>query len=390
MAGLEPVLAEELKAIGAEDVQELSRAVKYSGDKVLMYLSNLKCATALRILVPILDFEIRSQDDFYRFLLRQDWTQWMDLQTTFAIDAAVKSDHFRHTHYPALKMKDAIADFFSKKFGKRPSVNLDKPKLRLNLFISGDKVSVSLDSSGYSLHKRGFRTQQSRAPINEVLAAGILRLTGWNGSVPLLDPMCGSGTFLQEAALFYTNTPPGLKKQYFGFFSWKDFDPKLWERVKVMATQEVRPLPKGLVTGTDVDRDQIEAAEENLKAMGFDEQVVLKQVSFSDLQKSVRPEKSGSARVGTVRPVEKGMIVMNPPYGERIRPNDILDLYKEMGDKLKKDFGGWNAWILSSNLEALKNIGLKTSKRINLFNGPLLCSLREYQLYRGSRKEKAN
>lgn len=371
MAGLEPVLAEELKAIGAADVEELSRAVKFSGDKVLMYLSNLKCATALRILVPILDFNIRSQDDFYRFLLRQDWTQWMDLHTTFAIDAAVKSEHFTHTHYPALKMKDAIADFFSKKFGKRPSVNLDKPKLRFNLFISGDKVSVSLDSSGYSLHKRGFRTQQSRAPINEVLAAGILRLTAWDGSAPLLDPMCGSGTFLQEAALLYTNTPPGLKKQYFGFFSWKDFDSKLWERIKGMSVQEVRPLPKGLISGTDVDKDQIEAARANLKAMGFEQQVDLKQISFSDLRK----------------PSGNGMIVMNPPYGERIRPSDILDLYKGIGDKLKKDFGGWNAWILSSNLEALKNIGLKSSKRVNLFNGPLLCSLREYQLYRGSRKK---
>lgn len=371
MAGLEPVLAEELKAIGAADVEELSRAVKFSGDKVLMYLSNLKCATALRILVPILDFNIHSQDDFYRFLLRQDWTQWMDLHTTFAIDAAVKSEHFIHTHYPALKMKDAIADFFSKKFGKRPSVNLDKPKLRFNLFISGDKVSVSLDSSGYSLHKRGFRTQQSRAPINEVLAAGILRLTAWDGSAPLLDPMCGSGTFLQEAALLYTNTPPGLKKQYFGFFSWKDFDSKLWERIKGMSVQEVRPLPKGLISGTDVDKDQIEAARANLKAMGFEQQVDLKQISFSDLRK----------------PSGNGMIVMNPPYGERIRPSDILDLYKGIGDKLKKDFGGWNAWILSSNLEALKNIGLKSSKRVNLFNGPLLCSLREYQLYRGSRKK---
>lgn len=370
MAGLEQILAEELKAIGAEDIEILSRAVKFKGDKVLLYLSNLKCATALRILLPILEFPITSQDDFYKFLLRQNWQQWLDVDDTFAIDSAVKSSHFPHSHFPALRMKDAIADSFMNKLGKRPNVDLNKPDVRFNLFISGDKVSVSLDSSGYSLHKRGFRLQKSRAPINEVLAAGILRISGWDGSAPLLDPMCGTGTFLQEAALLYTQTPPGLKRNYFGFFTWKDFDEKLWENVRKIAAENIRPLPENLIFGTDADHEQINIAFENIKAMGFDNQVQLKQISFSDLKK----------------PAQQGSIIMNPPYGERLRPKAILEMYKEMGDKLKQDFGNWEAWILSSNIEALKNIGLKTDMRVPLYNGPLLCSLRKYNLYKGSKR----
>ncbi|MEX2590249.1 MAG: THUMP domain-containing protein [Chitinophagales bacterium] len=372
MAGLENILAEELRAIGAENIEILSRAVKFQGDKVLLYLSNLKCATALRVLLPVLEFPINSQDDFYNFLLRQDWQQWLDVDDTFAIDSAVKSRHFPHSHFPALRMKDAIADHFMNKFAKRPSVDLEKPNLRFNLFISGDKVSVSLDSSGYSLHKRGFRLQKSRAPINEVLAAGILRIAGWDGSVPLLDPMCGTATFLQEAALLYTGMPPGWKKTYFGFFSWKDFDEKLWENVRKIAAENMRPLPDNLLYGTDADKEQIEIAAENIKAMGFEKQIQLKQISFADVKK----------------PTEQGVIIMNPPYGERLRPKAILDMYKEMGDKLKQDFGNWEAWILSSNIEALKNIGLKTDKRVPLYNGPLLCSLRKYNLYKGSKRVK--
>lgn len=370
MAGLEEVLAEELREMGAENITILSRAVQFEGDKELMYLSNLKCATALRILLPIFEFEIGSQDDFYNFLLKQNWFKWLDLDTTFAIDSAVQSEHFPHTHFPALRMKDAIADAFMHKFKERPSVDLDRPQIQFNLFISGNKVVVSLDSSGISLHKRGFRLKKSRAPINEVLAAGILRLTGWDGSVPLLDPMCGSGTFLQEAALLYSKMPPGWKKVYFGFFTWKDFDEELWEKVREIASKDMRELPENLIQGTDINKDQIEVAETNLAIMGFEEKVSLKQISFKDMQK----------------PAEKGVMLINPPYGERLQPDDILELYKEMGDKLKKDFGDWDAWILSSNIDALKSIGLKTSRRITLFNGPLQCSLRKYEMYRGTKK----
>lgn len=372
MAGLEGVLAEELKAIGAKDVEVLSRAVKFKGDKVLLYLSNLKCATALRILMPIMEFTIGSQDDFYNILLKQNWEKWLDANNTLAIDSAVRSSHFPHSHFPALRMKDAIADSFMNKFGERPSVDLNRPDVRFNLFIHKDTVSVSLDSSGYSLHKRGFRLQSSRAPINEVLAAGILRISEWDGSKALLDPMCGTGTFLQEAALLYTGMPPGWKRAYFGFFTWKDFDKRLWENVRKIASENIRELKPGVLFGTDADMNQIEIARENIKAMGFEKQVEFKQVSFSDVKK----------------PSDKGIIVMNPPYGERLRPKAILDMYKEMGDKLKTDFGNWEAWILSSNIEALKNIGLKTDQRVQLYNGPLLCSLRKYSLYKGSKKSK--
>lgn len=369
--GLEDVLAKEIKAIGGKDIQKLNRAIKYRGDKRVLYKSNLHLRTAIKILKPIDRFMAFDEIALYKKIKRIDWTKFLTVDQTFAIDGTTHGNTFTHSKYVALKVKDAIADHFREKFDKRPSVNTKSPDLRINIQIADKQCIVSLDSSGESLNKRGYRVGQNDAPINEVLAAGMIALSGWKGNKPFLDPMCGSGTIAIEAAMIANNIAPGRNRQ-FTFEMWSDFDQSLWKALKEEATQKITKNPC-FITGRDVDRSVIKIAEENARKAGVDHKVTFKTVDFT---------KSSWER-------EPGIIVINPPYGERLKEREeIIPFYGEIGSKLKHSYENFDAWIISSNLRGLKFVGLKPSKKIKLYNGSLECSFNKYELYRGSKKNQ--
>ncbi|MEZ4772810.1 MAG: THUMP domain-containing protein [Bacteroidia bacterium] len=368
--GLEEILAEELRTIGAQDVLVLNRAVRFSGDKALMYKANLCLRTALRILVPIFDFEADNDDLLYRRVQEFDWTSIMGNDHTFAIHAAVSSPHFPHSQYAALKTKDAIVDQFRAKTGKRPSIDLQNPHFRINLHIAGNKVSLALDSSGESLHRRGYRNQGHIAPLNEVLAAGLIMLAEWNGQGNFVDPMCGSGTLPVEAALIATHTPPGIFRRNFGFRSWRDYDYPLWQKVKNEARRKQKPF-SGLIEGSDISPQNLEIAQACAKAAGME-----KIIRFSQQDFLTRPA-----------PENGGTLIMNPPYGERIEQTDIEGFYQNIGDRMKKAWAGYKVWIVSSNHPAMKSIGLRPDKKLHVFNGALPCRFHCYSIFEGSRKQ---
>ena len=310
----------------------------------------------------------------YRGVGQVDWSRYMDLSETFAIDPVVNSPIFRHSKFAALKSKDAIVDQFRRNFGRRPNVDVIHPHLRINLHIQGSQVSLLLDSSGDSLHKRGYREVSVDAPINEALAAGLILLTGWNGDRPLLDPMCGSGTLPIEAALIATNKAPNLMRKRFGFQRWKDYNEKLWSEVRQQAKEKERNLDVPIIAGDKAMR-AAKATEINAAAAGFTENEI--QVHFKPFAKQTPP-------------ADKGLIIINPPYDERLQDKKINELYQKLGDWLKQGFIGWDAWVISSNFEALKSIGLRTSKKVILFNGPLECRFMHYELFAGKRKDVIN
>lgn len=369
--GLEKVLAEELELIGATEIQEVNRAVVFYGDKKTMYKANYLCNTAIRILKPIHEFQVRNEEELYNNIRKMQWWKLMDLEQTFAIDAVLNYSSITHSKYAGLKVKDAIADCFRDKMARRPSVDLADPDLRVNIHIFREKCTVSLDSSSISLHKRGYRITADKAPLNEVLAAGLIKLTGWKGDSDFIDPMCGSGTLLIEAALQAMGIPSGYYRKNFGFMHWKDFDKELWENIKTEALDLQKDFEHRII-GSDRSFKAISIAKENIKFARLHKDIDIRQISFDKFQPKG----------------DNGILVFNPPYGERMETNDIVGLYKMMGDTLKSSFEGFDAWILSGNLDALKFVGLRPSRKIQVYNGAIECRFAKFEIYRGSKKQK--
>lgn len=371
MAGLEEVLAAELSAIGAENVEILNRAVSFEGSKEIMYKANYLCRTALRILKPISSFIARNEQMLYNNIFKIKWYDVFNINETFAVDAVVSGNYFTHSQYVALKVKDAIADEFRERFGARPSVDTERPDLRINIHIDNEKVTLSYDSSDESLHRRGYRKAVDKAPINEVLAAGLIKLTGWNYDKNFIDCMCGSGTIPIEAAMAAMNIPAGYFRQRYGFMSWHDFDAELWKKVKDEADEAIRDFDYEIIA-SDHSSKAVEIARANIQGAHLSHDITL---SHQDMFKMTPPE-------------GEGIMVINPPYGERLEENDIIELYKNIGNALKRNFKGYEAWVISSNQDALKMIGLKPSKKIEIYNGPLECRFEKFEVFSGSYKEK--
>lgn len=372
--GLEEVLAGELIALGANQVQLERRAVRFSGDKALLYRANLCLRTASRVLVPIASFRAKDTDDIYRQLLALAWDRYMTAETTFAIDTTAYSEQFRNSRFITYRVKDAVADWWNEHAGKRPNVRVTDPDLLLNVHVAQDRVTVSLDSSGESLHKRGYRVANTEAPINEALAAGMLLMAGWHGQCDFYDPMCGSGTLPIEAALIARNIAPGIFRQSFAFERWRDFDAELWSDIYNDDSAE-RPFDHHIY-GSDTSFYAIQQAEKNVKSAGVQRDIELRQIRMEEL----RPTESSLAGAP--------LMMMNPPYGERLASNrDMEELYGRIGTALKHHWAGATAWIISSNEAAMKCIGLRPSKRVRLLNGELDCQFNRYDLFAGSRKQ---
>ena len=367
--GLEEVLATELVNIGANNVQLQRRAVSFTGDMSLMYKANLYLRTASRILKPILTFDASNPDEVYEQVKKITWSDYLTVDGTFAVDSTVFSDEFRHTKFVAYRVKDAIADWFTEKYDKRPSVRLDKPQLMINIHIAENRCTLSLDSSGESLHKRGYRVAQTEAPLNEALAAGMILMTGWKGESDFIDPMCGSGTLLMEAALIALNIPPGIYRSSFAFEKWNDFDDELFDTLYNDDSYE-RPF-NFKIYGSDNSPRAIKIAEQNVKSTGLSKYI---QLDVTPVQKLEAPS-------------EKCIMVTNPPYGERITSDDIYGLYASLGTTVKHKFAGNSAWVISSHEECLDKIGLKPSERIRLLNGALDCWYCRYDIFAGKRND---
>lgn len=382
--GLEEVLAQELTELGADEVQIQRRAVSFSGDKAMLYSANLWLRTALRILVPVKEDRLKvkgerkPEDQLYEIVKGIEWAKYMSSETSFAIDATVYSELFHNSRFVTYRVKDAVADYWQEKEGKRPNVQVTDPDLRINVHIGGEQVTISLDSSGESLHKRGYRVANTEAPISEVLAAGMLLLAGWHGQSDLYDPMCGSGTIPIEAALIALNIPPGLFRKEFAFERWMDFDAALWEEIYNDDSRE-RPF-EYTIYGSDAGFYAVQQAEKNVKSAGVQKNVQLKQIRLEE-QRTSADEKG----------MQGALVMINPPYGERLaQQKDMLKLYGAIGTALKHQFAGATAWIISSNDEAMKQIGLKPSKKMRLLNGELDCQFNRYDLFAGKRNEHRN
>lgn len=368
--GLEEVLASELVTLGANNVQLGRRAVEFTGDKALLYRSNMCLRTASRVLVPLMTFKAKDADEVYAHVKQVNWGQYMTLQTGFQIDATVYSETFRHSRYVTYRVKDAIADWWTEREGKRPNVRLSNPDLYINVHIAAEQVTLSLDSSGESLHKRGYRVAHTEAPINEALAAGLLLMAGWKGETDLYDPMCGSGTMLIEAALIAQNIAPGIFRKGFAFEKWPDFDKDLFEEVYNDDSQEREFTHR--IFGSDASFYAVQAALKNVKASGQQRFIEVKQIRIQEIKRE-NPTPA--------------LVITNPPYGERLaQDKDVLRLYGDMGTAFKHQFAGSTAWVISSNEEALKCIGLKPSQRIKVLNGELECLFNKYELFAGDRK----
>ena len=368
--GLEDVLAEELRALGAENVEPGKRMVSFEGDLEMLYRANLSCRTALRILKPIYKFIARDTDELYEFTKEFDWGKLMSPSSTFAIDTVAYSDEFTHSRFVTYRVKDAIVDWFKDRYGDdvRPGVRLQDADVMINVHIAGDRVTLSLDSSGESLHKRGYRVAQTEAPINEVLAAGIILKSGWRGDCPLVDPMCGSGTFLIEAALIAANINPGVYRKHFSFENWRDFDAELFDRLYNDDSNEKEFNFK--IYGADISPKAVEIANRNIKSAGVGRMIELETKPLS---------------AWTEAP-ENGVLVTNPPYGERISADDMEGLYELIGSKLKNVFKGYHAWIIGYREEYFHRIGLAASTKMPILNGALECQLREYIIFEGDYK----
>ena len=392
--GLEEVLAQELIELGANEVQLERRAVSFKGDKAMLYRANLCLRTALRVLVPVrvesLKIKVersrkvesrktkieskKPEDQVYEIAKSVKWERYMTEDSTFAIDATVYSDNLRNSRFVTYRVKDAIADYWTEKTGKRPNVNTEDPDVRINVHIANEQVTVSLDSSGESLHKRGYRVATTEAPISEVLAAGMLLMAGWKGQCDLYDPMCGSGTIPIEAALIARNIAPGVFRKAFGFEKWPDFDEELWSEIYNDDSKERDFAHK--IYGSDASFYAVQQAMKNVKSAGVQKDVELRQIRMEEL------------RVESLELKEEKMVMINPPYGERLASNkDMEELYGKIGTALKHQFTGATAWIISSNEAAMKCIGLKPSKKMRLLNGELDCQFNKYELFAGKRSE---
>lgn len=366
--GFEEILANELKALGAADVEIKNRLVEFYGDNGFLYKANYSLHTALRILKPIYSFSVKTEDQLYEKFKRFEWENYLDIDQTFIIDSTVNSDYFTHSHYAALKVKDALVDRFQERLGKRPSVEKEQADIKFNLHISHDKVTLSLDSSGESLHRRGYKLDAGPAPINEVLAAGLLKLAGWDGKGNFLDPMCGSGTILTEAAFIAANIPPQIHRRHYAFQNWKDYDKHLFEKIKEMRLEKIREF-NGKIVGYDINPTMLKIAEDNIANADLEDFVTVDYQDFTKSEKNMFPV----------------LVLFNPPYNERMESHNEI-LYKEIGDTLKNNYPNTLAWFITSDLSAKKYVGLKPSKKIKVFNGKLECDFLRYDIYEGSKK----
>lgn len=385
--GLEQVLAQELIELGANDVQIERRAVSFKGDKALLYRANLCLRTASRVLVPVAQWQLKlkngtsklkPEDWLYELVKAVNWSLYMTENTTFAIDATVYSETFRNSRFVTYRVKDAVADYWQERAGKRPNVKVTDPELYINVHIGAERVTVSLDSSGESLHKRGYRVANTEAPINEALAAGMLLLAGWKGQSDFYDPMCGSGTIPIEAALIARNIAPGVFRQSFAFEKWLDFDAELWSEIYNDDSHEREFHHK--IYGSDASFYAIQQATKNVKSAGVQRDVELKQIRLEEI---IAPF-SGKEMSNT-----SPLVMLNPPYGERLASNKDMELlYGKIGTALKHQFAGSTAWIISSNDAAMKCIGLKPSKKLHLLNGELDCQFNRYDLFAGKKNDQ--
>jgi putative N6-adenine-specific DNA methylase len=369
MFGLENILAEELRQLGAQSIKIMNRAVSFKGDKGFMYKANLNLRTALRILKPIAHFQAHDEKELYKKLCEIDWVKIFDLDATFATHATTYSDIFTHSKYASLLMKDAIADTFRKKFDKRPNVDPEMPDVSINLHIAKHTCTVSLDSSGDSLHKRGYKSDAVTAPINEVLAAGLILLSDWNKNSDFHDPMCGSGTILIEAALIAYNIPVNIFRKRFSFEGWKDFDKKLWEIIKETSLDKEKNY-LGKITGSDNFQKAVRITRKNIENALMHENIKVTNSNFFETEIT-----------------SDTFVIFNPPYGERIDLG-VNDFYEKVGSTLKHYYLGCTIWLISSDIENMKLIGLRPSRKIKVMNGDFECSFRKFEVYEGSKKIK--
>ena len=372
MFGFEGLLAKELRQLGAMNIKEGVRSVSFVGDKGFMYKANIALRTAVRILKPIKKFKVNSEDDLYNELQKIRWEDYFNEDGTFAIDAVVNSDIFTHSHYTALKSKDAIVDYFRDKYGKRPNIDLDHPDVQLNVHIQRDFCTISLDSSGDSLHKRGYRSATNIAPINEVLAAGLVLHSGYDGTQHFIDPMCGSGTILIEAAMIACNIPANINRREFGFERWSDFDADLFEVIRNSLLKRTRASYRKII-GFDKAPSAVRKAIDNVKNANLDDFIEVQHENFFNTQKDTEG---------------KTIVLFNPPYGERLEI-DVPIFYKEIGNTLKQGYSHTDAWLITSDFDqGLKSVGLRTSRKIQVYNGKLECRFVKYEMYEGSKKAK--
>ncbi len=370
--GLEEICATELRKMGAENVAIHNRAVSFEGNLGVMYKANLLVRTALRILVPIHKFSVTNEQDLYDKIKAMDWDIYLGADDTLAIDSALNTELFNHSQFISQKAKDAIVDQFREKYGRRPSVDLDRPMVRLNIHIYNDVVTLALDSSGESLHKRGYRAKTNLAPINEVLAAGLVLLSGWDGRKPFVDPMCGSATILIEAAMIAADIPCAIHREWFGFEKWHSFlpyDEELWKTIHTSAIERISSTDVKLF-GCEISPNVARMAKENIKWAKVEDMITIIKGDFRDLM----PPEGG------------GTCIMNPPYGERMDKDDIDALYKSIGDAFKANYTGYDCWMITSNMEALKSVGLRPSRKLTLYNGQLECRYMKYAMYPGTKK----
>lgn len=369
--GFEEILAKELQVLGAQKVEQGTRMVSFVGDKGFMYKANLALRTALKILKPIYHFRAVNEQSLYKGIQGIDWSQYLSVHQAFVIDVTLHSDYFSHSQFVALKTKDAIVDQFRDRFGKRPNINKDFPDLRINIHIQNDQCSVALDSSGESLHHRGYKTATNIAPINEVLAAGMLLLSGWDGQGDFLDPMCGSGTLVAEAAMIACNIPANINRKEFAFERWNDWDNELFDQIMNSLMKKTREFHY-TIKGYDKAPSAVMKAKDNIRNANLDDYVTISQANFFETEKETR---------GPLH------MVFNPPYGERL-DIEMERFYREIGDTLKQHYPGTNAWFITANIEALKFVGLKPSRKIKLFNGKLETRFVKYEMYEGSKRTK--
>lgn len=364
--GLEPILAQELKDLGASNIEILNRAVAFEGDDLLLYRANLSLRTALRIMQPLRVESVETADQLYEVARSTNWQRWFSEKQTFAVHSTIdKTPNFNNSMIVSLKVKDAIADQFTDMKGSRPFVERENPDIRIEVHIFKDRCTISIDSTGDSLHKRGYRTGGHIAPLNELLAAAMVKYSGWTPDQTLIDPMCGSGTIITEAALIAKNISPNIKRENFSFTHWKHFDKKLFERAWLDARGAERSFD-GKIIGYDINKQAIQEARDNVARAGVDEDVRLSTADFF----SKEP------------PKEAGMLIFNPPYGERLQPNEeIFSFYKNIGNQLKQQYKGWTAWLICGNFDALRKIGLRPEVKHELFNGAIECDFAQYKMY---------
>jgi putative N6-adenine-specific DNA methylase len=368
--GLEEVLAQEIRGLGVQDIEILNRAVRFKGDLKLLYAANYRLRTALKVLVEVDTFPAKNDFELYQGIQRIDWVRFLEPTMSMAVECVLFSDHFSHSQFIAQRTKDAVVDQFRDRTRKRPSVDRDNPDLLISIHIQDTKVNVLLDSSGGSLHRRGYRSKLHQAPVNEVLAAGLLLLAGWNGKGNLVDPMCGSGTFLIEGAMIAMNIPPGTFRPNFGFEKWKNFDPDLFTEVADQVEQNVNSSHR--IIGSDKAIKSLQLAREGIHRSFLDKKIELVHEAIENF----------------IPPAGGGLMITNPPYDERLQVENILGLYRMIGDRMKQHYKGYQVWIFSGNPEAMKSIGLHPAKKIPMLNGSIECSFRRYDIYEGSKKAK--